>query len=308
MHHCSYTTFINAIRNPHTLLRALCDAVIDIDTAEHTKHFAECHATVDKRDITIYAPISLEAMTLAESAAAIISTTRGALGTFDILREELLCNTPMPYYCPLVVEHCPVGIPLREALYTHSRSNLHRGMATLRDTLKRHNISHNHLTLDNIVVDHNHTWHATHNYYMSRGAGGDDDAFNYIATLIDDRALPDIVTVNEGYAPYSAQGYPLVGRRRRTVTARGVGFEDEEGNLIIEDKYLSATDFDENRAIVVTHERKVGIIDRDGRDIIAPIYDDIEYDTDDGTSRVRLGNRIATFDYNGEQTTEWSER
>lgn len=305
MRYCSYTTFVNAIRNPHALLRTLCDATFDIDTAEHTKHFAECHATVDRRNVTLYAPISHEAMTLAENAASIIRTTGDALGRFYILNRELLCNTTTSYYCPLVVEHRPVGTTLREALYTHSRGKLHRGMVMLRDTFTRYDISHNHLTLDNIVVDDHHTWHTTHNYYISRGAGGDDELFSHIAMLIDDRALPDAIAVHDSFAPYCANRQPLVGHRKRIVTQRGVGFEDESGNLVIEDIYLSATDFDENRAIVVTHEHKVGVIDRYGHTIIEPMYDDIEYDTDDGISHVRIGDRYADFDYNGVQTTEW---
>lgn len=309
MQQCPYTTFANALRNPDALLRSLSDAVIDIDTAQHTKHFGECHATLQGRSITIYAPISPEAMTLATNASSIIGAAGGDLGRFDILAEELLCSNPLPHYCSVIVEEHPTGIPLREALYTHSRSNLHYGMNLLREVLQRHAVSHNHLTLDNIIVDSAHVWHTTHNYYMSRGTGGDDAIFRRIASLIDERALPDNMELHEGYAPYmTLRSYPLVCRRRRVATSRGIGFEDETGRMVIEDRYFRATDFNENRAIVVTHEYKTGIIDRDGRDIIAPIYDDIEYDTEDGTARVRLGNRYAMFDYDGEQITAWSER
>lgn len=309
MQHCTYTTFITALRNPNALLRSLRDAVIDIETQQHTKHFGECRATIDGRSITIYAPISPEAMTLATNATSIIGAARGELGSFDIIAEELVCGTPLPHYCSVIVEGRPAGIPLREALYTHTKSNLRRGMNMLREVLQRHAVSHNHLTLDSIIVDSSHMWHTTHNYYISCGTGGDDAILSRIASLIDERALPDSMELREGYAPYiTTQRYPLMCRRRRVATSRGVGFEDETGRMVIEDRYLRATDFHENRAIVVTHEYKTGIIDRDGRDVIAPIYDDIEYDTDDGTSRVRLGNRYAMFDYNGEQMTEWSER
>lgn len=306
---CTYTTFITAMRNPDTLLRSMRDAVIDIDTQQHTKHFGMCGATIDGRSITIYAPISPEAMTLAANAASIIGAADGELGRFDIIDEELMCSNPIPHYCSVVVEERHAGIPLREALYTHTKGNLRRGMDRLREVLQRHNVSHNHLSLDSIIVDNNHTWHTTHNYYMRHGVGGDEAIFRRIASLIDERALPDNMELRDSYAPYTVvRSYPLVCRRRRVATSRGVGFEDETGRLVIEDRYLRATDFHENRAIVVTHDYKTGIIDRDGRDIIAPIYDDIEYNTDDGTSYVRLGNRHAIFDYNGEQMTEWRKR
>lgn len=308
MQQCTYTTFITALRNPNALLRSLRGVVIEVGTEQHTKHFGECHATKDGRGITLYAPISPEAMTLANNAASIISAANGELGNFDIITEELLCSNPIPSYCSVIVEDRASGIPLREALYTHTKSNLLRGMKRLREVLRLHDVSHNHLTLDNIVVDATHTWHTTHNYYMSRGAGGDDNIFSRIASLIDERALPDNMELHDVYAPYTTmRGYPLVCHRRRVITPEGIGFEDDSGNIVIEGKYLRATDFNENRAIVVTHEFKTGIIDRDGRNVIAPIYDDIEYDTIEGTSRVRLGNRYAIFDYNGEQMTEWSD-
>lgn len=309
MQQCSYTTFVNALRNQHTLLRRLRSAIIDIDTAEHTKHFGECCALFEGQSVTIYAPISAEAMPLVHRATAIIGDMHGALGSFEIFPDELLQINPIPSYCSLVLESRPSGVPLREAIYTHSQRSLHQGLEQLRCTLERYDVSHNHITLDNIYVTDDHLWHPTHNYYITHGTGADAHIFNRISALIDDRALPDIGSVHEGLAPYTTQrAFPLVGRRRRVVTLRGVGFEDERGNLVIEDIYRQATDFSEGRAVVVTKEGKMGVIDQYGHSIIEPIYDHVDYDTDEGISRVLLGSQYAEFDYDGEQLTEWRDR
>ena len=133
--------------------------------------------------------------------------------------------------------------------------------------------------------------------------------------LIMQNALTDIVDGNsslgESYAPYATyidEGrtlYTASEGMRRFTTASGTGFEDEQGNIVIEAKFLTASDFIEDRAVVESHDHKWGVIDRSGQFIIDMLYDSLDFDVDDGTSRVSLNGLTTTFDYFGTQLTPW---
>ena len=308
---CTIADFRNALYNASQLLRTLRDIEYETETITCTKYFAECSATHNDRRVTIYAPTTLHSMALAKEASALLGRCHGELGSLDILAEELHCMSAEPHLCSLIVEPQPEGAPLSEPLHTHTVGHLMEGLNALINKLKHYDISHNRLKVDNIFVGNDHTWRTDHNYYVTKGYGHDEASIAHFRALIEEYALPDL-ELNETLSPYTTADYgslprPIVSRRRRVTTPRGIGFEDECGNLVIEDIYLSATDFFEDRAIVVTHDHRHGLIDKRGRYIIDAEYDDIEFDTDDGTSRVRLGDKYAIFDYLGEQISDWQE-
>lgn len=70
------------------------------------------------------------------------------------------------------------------------------------------------------------------------------------------------------------------------VVVRGdfFGYADTEGHLVIEPQYVWAGDFGEGRAAVAVaapgdeQGTLMGLIDREGRQVIAPIYDDLSWD------------------------------
>ena len=92
------------------------------------------------------------------------------------------------------------------------------------------------------------------------------------------------------------------------VTAEGVGFRDENGNVVIAPRYAWASDFDEGRAMVMTAEKRMGLIDTSGREVIKAEYEIVEYSAKDGNSWVRQNGLWALFDYSGLQITEWDDR
>ena len=304
---CSFANFHDALRSPDPLLRTLRDIDYEPESLTSTKYFAEGRANIGGRRAMIYAPITPQSMALANHAATTLRATEDTFGSMEILSEELLCGGSQPHYCSLIIEWLPAGIPLREALYTHSQGNLLQGLTELRNRLKLYGLSHNHLTPNNIVVDTKRVWHTIRNYYTTTTYGGDEASFEHLVALIKEHSLHDSMELHDRLSPYStsSERHALIGRRRRVETPRGVGFEDENGVLVIEDIYLSAIDFLEDRSRVVTKEHKVGLIDKRGHYVIAPIYDDIEYDVDDGSSQVRLKDSYAEFDYLGKQVTEW---
>ncbi len=81
----------------------------------------------------------------------------------------------------------------------------------------------------------------------------------------------------------------------RVIVRRGrFGYADENGQVVIAPRYTWAGDFTEGRAAVgvaapVGEGMLMGLIDRDGRTVIPPEYDDLSWD----------GSRYATVDKGG---------
>lgn len=314
---CTITQFHNCLRNPELLLRTIRDVEYEPETLTSTRYFAECRACIAGSEVMMYAPITPQSMKIAKQAIEALGRTNEPLGHMEIIRNEIICHGKHTFYCDLIIERLHSGIRLSEAIHTLSHSCLMRGLNTLRDTLEQYDISHNHLSVDNIIIDEHYVWHPLRSYYAKVGYGGDSATLEHIASLIDEYAIPDlnksVSALHDNLSAYTAsvgdgiKRYPIHERRRRITTPRGTGFEDENGRMVIDDIYLRSSDFVEDRATVTTHDNKMGVIDRSGKYIIEPIYDDVAFCVDDGTSCVVLNGRSATFDYFGVQITEWSE-
>jgi hypothetical protein len=100
---------------------------------------------------------------------------------------------------------------------------------------------------------------------------------------------------------------PLCENRVQIKEGDLVGFADEAGNKVIECKYLWASDFAEQRALVATPQRRMGLIDNFGNEIIPAIYDEVIYDVKTGHSEVTLSGQRAEFDYLGVQLSEFRD-
>ena len=299
MDYCSIQNFHNALHDtgrfatirPHCI-EALC----------RTTHFAECRAVVANRDVLLHAPITNLAMTLAERAYTILHGERGELiGNFTILHRELNSHTS------IILEDIPQGEPLESAMLTMSQEKLLSGLREFEERMRRADISHNNLRKQNIIVDRNGHWHPIRLYYTTIGYGGDSKQMEALYTEIKSVAQAENC-LNEPLSAYRTEYIPLREGRRRMVTAEGVGFRDENGNVVIAPRYAWASDFDEGRAMVMTDEKMMGLIDTSGREVIKAEYEIVEYSAKDGNSWVRQNGLWALFDYSGLQITEWDDR
>jgi hypothetical protein len=312
MKECTITQFRNAAMHPDSCLRRCKNIEFDLESLTRTKYFAECRAELEDESIMVYAPITAEALTMVECANVALPAASNHVSRLKVMEDEMLCSGLSSHYCAIIVEPLPLGISLSEALYTYRYERLASGLEALRTELQRHDISINHLHPDSIIVDRNNCWHVIRPYYATRGFGGDSEAFEKLMELIRRYALSDTYEcgmLHEGFAAYGTNGgrttYPASEGMRRFSTSEGFGFEDEAGNVIVAAIYRCASDFLEDRAVVESHNGKWGVIDRLGRYIIGMEYDYIEFDVDDGTSEVSLHDQTATFDYFGQQLTEW---
>ena len=314
---CTIIQFKNALRQPDIFLRRYAALRFEPDTLSVTKYFAECRADYYGKPVMVYAPITQFSMKMATRAVGVLPKHSDRIGKLRIFPEEMLCTGMKTSRCSLIVEALPMGTLLSEALHTHLRSNLIAGMEGLKEHLREQGVSVNHLHPDSIIVDSKYRWHVIRPYYTTEDIGNDDETFNKLLELIDRYAIRDIDNIDslvcDSFAPYgcSIDSYgrtlhPVSEGLRRFSSAEGTGFEDEAGNIVIEASFRDATDFLEDRSIITTHTSKMGIIDRKGRYIIEPLYDNIDFDVDDGISTVIDGNRCAKFDYFGTQLTEWT--
>lgn len=312
----TFSQFRNAMRSPEFYLRTLRDIEPDPASVTTRKYFAECSALRGSRPVLIYAPTALQSMEYIERAEAALRRTGGALGKLEIIRDELISGGARPAYADLIIEPIVEGTLLREAIHTFSYDHLMRGLEELRERLRHHDISHNHLYIGNITIDRNYIWHPFRSYYTTEGYGGDMATLDHLASLIEEYALRDSVAgdyrFHEPLSAYlthsedSVTRYELHEYRRRFASSRGVGFEDEKGRVVISDEFHSATDFSEDRAIVTTRDHKMGIIDRNGYVVIAPIYDHLEFSLEDGVTVARSGDITTRFDYFGDIIEERS--
>ena len=299
MDYCSIQAFHDALHN--TQLFATIRP-IKIEALCRTTHFAECRAVINRRKVMIYAPITIKAMSIAERA---YSTLRGKpselVGTFDILHNELNRKTS------IIIENIPQGETLESAMLTMTQSKLLGGLSELNERMHLANISHNNLRKHNIFVDPDGHWHPVRLYTTTKGYGSDIEQLHTLRTEIESHA-PDDRCLNEPISSYHTEYIPLREGRRRVVTAEGVGFTDAEGNIVIAPRYAWASDFDEGRAMVMTVEKRMGLIDTSGSEIIKAEYEIVEYSAKDGNSWVRQNNLWALFDYSGLQIIDWDER
>lgn len=312
MDKCTVMQFQNAMLHPEECLRRYPELRFEPDTLVRTKYFAQCRAMLNGRSVMVYAPITSTSMTMVENTLRILPARSVNLSTIEVVAEEMLCSGLVSHRCSLIIETLPEGKLLSEVLYTHTNSHLTKGLEELREELARHKIGINHLHPDTIIVDRQHHWHVIRPFYASASREGDIETFQKLKELIDRYSLRDLEDSNlvmEGFAPYcttqSETKYPLSEGLRRIDTEQGVGFEDEWGNVVIEAKFISASDFVEDRSVVENLKHKMGIIDRRGRYIIPAKYDIVEFDIDQGISRVVDGAREARFDYFGKQISDW---
>ena len=268
--------------------------------------------SIDCNKMLFYAPITSTGATMIREAMA--CAIRTSYCDINIVENEIVYSGLSSGSCLLAMESMPEGARLNEALYTYSMSRLQRGFDEFKRRLRKLDISHNNLSTSNIIIDEESHWHTICNYNLSNGFGGDKRSFMAIERKINDIAMPDetptkvleqqhlhnITTDADGFTIY-----PIVESCRRFTSRNGVGFKDRDGNVIIADEYLSATDFMCNRSVVQLKNHKMGIINRKGRYIIEPKYSSIYYNPMDGISIVHDGELETRFNYLGEQIEEW---
>lgn len=85
------------------------------------------------------------------------------------------------------------------------------------------------------------------------------------------------------------------------------GFKREDGTVIFEPQYKFVDQFHGDYCLVFQDYNRCGLINRDGREIVPPLYDEINYPTD-GMIRVRKGDLYGFFDTSGIKVIDFQYR
>lgn len=320
MNICTIVDFRGAVDDPGRRLRHLADArrAAEAGVCRSTL-FAECRMEWRGQMWLFYAPIALRSIERAERAAmALRRLTSDPMGAYRILRDEIVTDPAAGVACDAVVEPLPAVQTLSQAVAGMDACRLGDSLERLRRRLQRLDISHNNLSPDNIVVDTAGELHPIRLHYVTQGFGGDAEAFERLESYIAEHALDAAGCLHDTAAAYRAAGgcrpaeWLWAGNmfedRVRVRGRDGYGFTDGDGRTVVKPIYFWADDFREGRAAVQDFDSRMGLIDKNGREIIAPLYDIVEYDADTGRSWVSLDSLWAQFDYAGCRITDWLPR
>ena len=91
--------------------------------------------------------------------------------------------------------------------------------------------------------------------------------------------------------------------KMRAFDGKSWEYIDKSGNPAFEGRYLEASDFEEDRAVVET-ETGYGLIDETGNFIIDPVFDDINWDSYNNIAIVTRDGKSGIYDRTGNKITD----
>lgn len=315
---------MRALLTPDLSLRTLTDARAmtepnGLPRLVRTTRFAEALIEWHERRWLLSMPLTASALPRIErTVGAIKRLTSEWLVPYRILPGELMWQDPVGEMqrCDLLLQLLPEGRDFADALLFEDKPTLRAALDALEAELVRLAFSHNNLKAENL------RWSGGKlipvRYHDAQiGAGPDADAadFEILRRLIDRAAGPQ-QTVSDVEAPYDPVRR-LAGHLWTSSIHEGMilvqdengcyGYVDTDNNPVIASQYKWAGDFHEGRAEVET-DAGMGLIDRQGRYVIEPRYEIIEYDYEKSLVYVRSDGRWALFDYLGRRLTEFGEQ
>lgn len=322
------SAFRKALAAPHTSLRTLRGIVPltegGLPIVRRTARFAEAEVVMpDGRRALLHSPLSPRAIvSVARTAEALCSIGSQWLGEYRILESEMLLRDSFgrEQWADLILEVLPEGEPL-EGCALIDGATLRRELLALQREMHRIGFSHGNLRAGNLIVGYDGRLHPIRPHYGRFDGASDDFAPLFaLADSLDKEQLPNASASGvvsdvscayhatqpaESIGPAAAESaepdeerFPIHEGLIRTRRGTRYGYLDASGQVRIGFEWLWADDFREGRAVVETTDG-VGVIDKHGRVVIDPVWDDIRYDVSRGEFHASLGGERATMGYDG---------
>lgn len=311
--------FLRALMTPHTSLRTLHDiepmiTIEGLPALHRTSRFAEVEIRRDGRCFLLSLPLTRDAMRYTEQVLQPLQRIRhSAWASIEVLSGELrwtdACDKE--HRCDLVLQALP-GSPVSEGIAPYTTAERSAMFDRLEAALDELGIAHNNLKAENLRIDNGRLipirW-----FDLTTDGNRERDrraltqlrkefgcsAFD--ALICSDFEASYTATTDEPAHATNHFSEGLCRRRQGAMT----GYVDHTERFIIPPQFTQAGAFFENRAVVCT-ETGWGVIDREGRYVIAPHYDRIDYHTSCSCFVVYRGDLRAQFNYLGEQQTEFT--
>lgn len=323
----TFYSLLEALQTPAASCRTLCDAEFarradGSPALTRTSFFTEAPLVWCGARYLLCVPQCGSAIPRVERTAARMKHLHAeCLTSYRILRDELAYtdSTGALRRCDAVLHRLPEGEPLAGCALMHDAGELLAALERLAGELAEIGFTHCNLKPDNLYLTPGGRLVPVR-YHFARfdEPGGDEEAFAALREWIASHAGLGGQSVRDAIAPlYRAAGEPDCGYRGPMCEGltcvcgeSGYGFVDEAERVAIPLQYLWAGDFAEGRAMVET-PTGMRLIDKQGRYVIEPRCEIVEYNAYTGCSRVRSEGLWARFDYLGRQqgpfTAVWQD-
>lgn len=238
-----------------------------------------------------------------ELEAELRNRRQGPLIECEILYDELVLTDSLgqKQTYDIVLQEIPDGVMLEEAVLRYKASDLRGGVERMKERLDAIGFRHNNLRPSNIVVCSSGVIRPLRYWYAEWEVYSDNDI-----------SLLEEFIAQYDFAEGEASKMPLVvaaesenrGRRYshsgviRAFRCGNYGFLDSDGRQITPFVYTWASEFCEGRAIVARNH-KMGAIDGYGKKVIPVIYDELEFDMEQGFFYAKRGKYQYVIDYDG---------
>ena len=309
-----------ALAQPELYFKHLKQIVWDGGEIVRSTLFAQTHILLEGKPYMLCMPLCATALKGIEQFLPLQRHLKcSILPKMEILRDEMQYKLSDSSYrfCDILLEPLPDALPFADALAdvgdSAEASSYLAALEALKQELTTADISHNNLQEENLLIDAHFRLYPIRWYYATDKAGGDDKAIERLRTKVaSTQSSMELHQVEcEPYCATSAlDKYIYAGDMHEGLivveSEAGWGFVDYNCEEVIKPQYLWANDFCEGRAEVDTPQG-MGLIDREGNYIIEPIYDTVEFDVENGWSKVCKDDMCALFDYSGNQLSPWTE-
>lgn len=323
----TFYSLLEALQTPAVSCRTLGDAefVCGADGSPlltRTSFFTEAPLRLRGNDYLLCVPQCSSAIPRVERTAARLKHLHAdCLTDYRILRDEIAYadSTGTLRHCDAVLHRLPDGEPLPECALMHDAGALLAALDRLGGELSQIGFAHCNLKPGNLYLTPGGRLIPVR-YHFARFdvPDGDREAFAALREWIAGHAGVGGQSVRDTRAPlYRSSGEPDYGYRGPMCEGlacvcgqTGYGFVDAAERTVVPLQYLWASDFAEGRAMVET-PTGMGLIDKQGRYVITPCYEIVEYNAYTGRSRVRRDGLWTWFDYQGRQmgpfAASWQE-
>ncbi len=316
--------FAEALADPRNLLPSLaglsaCRDAQGVPLMERVTQFAEAAVQWNGEFWLLAMPLNDSALrSVSATVAHLAQHPCGGVAECRILHDAMVWYDDMGrrHTETLVAQPLGLGCSFGEAVHYNGRATLLAALDALERSLSAAGFAHNNLKARNLrYADGKFT--VLRCYDATVGANADfardRAAFEELRREVRLTAANDAEEMfcdNIGDTEGNTEGNTeeLCGcfeGRRRISDGVLVGFADTNGRTVVEPRFCWAEDFREGRAVVATFGH-YGVIDIEGRYVIEPEYEMVEYDSARSLFHARKHGRWTTMDYSGRQLTPFS--